>query len=153
MTHVTLESIKAAHDNVAAMIAQFEARTATKLITITQQQVELRPGEHYAGVILNEDGAPAHHVILLPGEADEVNWADAKTFAVNAGGELPTRREQALLYANLKAQFESAWYWSSEQHASSDDYAWFQNFFNGNQYNDNKSARLRARAVRRLTIQ
>jgi hypothetical protein len=148
-----LESIKAAHDNVAAMIAQFEAQTATKLITIAQQQIELRAGEHYAGVIVNEDGTPAHHLILLPGEADEINWADAKTFAANAGGELPTRREQALLYANLKAQFESEWYWSGEQHASDDDYAWIQNFNFGGQVIIYKSARLRARAVRRLTIQ
>jgi hypothetical protein len=112
----------------------------------------LQPGEVYAGLIMGLNGAPDHHLVLLPGEAGAVNWGDAKTFAAKIGGELPTRREQALLYANLKHEFKPNWYWSGEQHAADDGYAWGQSFFSGLQSNDTKSAKLRARAVRRLPI-
>jgi hypothetical protein len=112
----------------------------------------LKVGEVYAGLILGVNGAPDHHLVLLPGQAEDVSWAGAKEFATKLGGELPTRREQALLYANLKHEFEPRYYWSSEQHASDDDYAWGQHFVNGIQDLSNKSARLRARAVRRLPI-
>ena len=109
----------------------------------------LKPEEHYAGIILGKDGEPDHHLILLAGEAESVNWAQAKDFAAKAGGELPTRREQSLLFANLKEQFQPRWYWSGEQHASNSDCAWIQNFNNGNQNNNHKNNNYRARAVRR----
>jgi hypothetical protein len=114
----------------------------------------LKPGEVYAGIILGLDGQPDHHLILLPGEAEKVTWGQAKKFATDAGGELPTRPEQALLYANLKHEFKPNWYWSGEQHAADGDYAWGQYFGYGDQNSFYvKSASLRARAVRRLTIQ
>jgi hypothetical protein len=113
----------------------------------------LKEGELYAGLILGADGEPDHHLILLPGAAEDVTWAAAKEFATSVGGELPTRREQALLYANLKHEFEPHWYWSSEQHAAYDGFAWVQHFYNGCQNLSSKSASLRARAVRRLIIQ
>ena len=156
MTAVTLADIEAAHNTVAELIATFKSQSEPRplrVITLAGQQVELQPGEHYAGIILGADGAPSHHLVLLPGDVDEVNWEAAKKFAAEAGGELPTRREQALLFANLKDQFQGRYYWSSEQHASLDDYAWRQLFNYGNQNYNDKSAELRARAVRRLTIQ
>lgn len=113
----------------------------------------LQPGERYAGIILGKDGAPDHHLILLPGEAESVNWQQAGEFAVKAGGELPTRREQSLLYANLKDEFQSAWYWSGEQHAAYSGNAWSQDFDLGTQYWRYKSNLNRARAVRRIAIQ
>ena len=114
----------------------------------------LKKGELYAGIILGKDGEPDYHLILLPGEAESVNWKDAKKFAVKAGGELPTRSEQSLLYTNLKEEFQERWYWSGEQHASYSDYSWYQYFVNGYQYCDRKgnSYYYRARAVRRLII-
>jgi hypothetical protein len=48
--------------------------------------------------------------------------------------------------------FANEWYWSSTQHAASDDYAWTQDFDSGYQTRDGKSASLRARAVRRFAI-
>jgi len=152
MTTITLAAIEAAHQGVAEMIAAFKAQ-APRLVSIPQAQIELHQGEHYAGIILNENGEPSHHLILLHGDAVEVTWEQAKAFAAEAGGELPTRREQALLFANLKDQFEKSYYWSSEQHAANDDFAWFQLFNYGYQDYYDKSAELRARAVRRLTIQ
>jgi len=132
MTPTTLAAIEAAHQkltvehqNLAEMIAAFKAQPL-RVVTIQQVQIQLQPGEHYAGILLDEDGAPAHHLILLPGDVDGVTWDRAKVFAAEAGGELPTRREQALLFANLPGQFEKRWYWSSEQHAADDGYAWGQ---------------------------
>lgn len=112
----------------------------------------LKAGEHYAGIILGKDGEPDHHLILLPGEAESVNWAQTKEFAAKAGGELPTRREQSLLFTNLKEQFQPRWYWSGEQHASDSDYAWGQNFLDGYQSRSHKTSNYRARAVRRVPI-
>jgi len=112
----------------------------------------LKPGEQYAGLILGKNGAPDHHLILLPGQVADVSWKDAQKAAADAGGELPTRREQALLYANLKEEFEPRWYWSCEEHASGSGCAWYQYFDNGNQHYDGKNNTFRARFVRRLII-
>jgi hypothetical protein len=112
----------------------------------------LHDGELYAGIILGKDGQPDHHLILLPGEAESVNWKAAKEFATKAGGELPTRREQSLLYANLKEHFQERAYWSGEQHAANSGCAWSQLFDNGYQYGNHKCGQLRARAVRRSSI-
>ena len=113
------------------------------------QADNLKPGELYAGILVDPD----YHVILLPGEAEDVTWKDAIAWAKKAGGELPTRREQSLLFANLKEQFHPRWYWSGEQHALYSDYAWTQNFYYGNQdYNNFDSYQGRARAVRRIPV-
>lgn len=112
----------------------------------------LKPGEQYAGIILGKDGQPDHHLILLPGQATDVTFQQAQEFAAKAGGELPTRREQSLLYANLKEAFEERWYWSGELHASFSDYARFQDFRNGYQDGTSTSSKCRARAVRRVPI-
>jgi hypothetical protein len=113
----------------------------------------LKDGEQYAGIILGKDGQPDHHLILLsavPGSG--LNWSKAKQWASTIGGELPTRNEQSLLFANLKHQFDAAWYWSGEQDAAGPGYAWVQDFGYGGQYDLRKSYEYRARAVRRLLI-
>ena len=112
----------------------------------------LKAGEEYAGIILGKNGDPDHHLILLPGEAESVNWKNAKEFAAKAGGELPTCREQSLLYANLKECFQESVYWSKEQHADHADYVWYQNFGYGRNGIFYKFNSLRARAVRRVAI-
>ena len=152
MNTITLESIKAEHNKVAEMIAAFEAQAATSY-HFPESSIELAHGEHYAGIILGKDGEPSHHLILLAGDAESINWKDANAWAAGQGGELPTRREQSLLYANLKEQFEEAAYWSAQEYESNDGYAWYQYFSNGGQYYFHKGAALRARAVRRLVIE
>ena len=107
-------------------------------------------GGIYAGIIRGVAGNADQHLVLLPGDADDVDWEAACAFAAIVGGELPTRAEQALLYANLKDQFQPRWYWSSEQAGPSG--AWSQNFDNGGQNYDGRSYEGRARAVRRLPI-
>lgn len=112
----------------------------------------LKPGELYAGIILGKNGTPDHHLILLPGKADDVNFKKAGDWAKSIGGELPTRREQSLLLANLKEEFEPRWYWSSEQYAAYSSVAWGQSFYYGLQDSYRKGNALKARAVRRLVI-
>jgi hypothetical protein len=76
---------------------------------------ELAKGEIYAGVLLDEKGKPAHHLVLLAGQRDNFTWEESKKWAAAQGGELPSRKEQALLFANAAQHFERDWYWSSEQ--------------------------------------
>ena len=117
-------------------------------------QENLKPGEIYAGLILGKDGQPDHHLFLLEAKpANKLNWEAAKAWAASVGGELPTRSEQSLLFANAKEQFESYYYWSGEQDAGYPSYAWMQHFYGGNQYGFHKSFEFRARAVRRLIIE
>ena len=117
---------------------------------------EAYEGGKFAGITTGKDGAP-YALILLDSEFAGItlNWRDAMTWAKDLGddADLPTRVETAMLFANLPSQFSKDWYWTSEQHASYSDYAWFQVFSYGNQNNYDKGAELRARAVRRLPIQ
>jgi hypothetical protein len=128
-----------------------EAKVAVAaVLSITLPALE--DGEKYAGLILNEDGSPSHHVVLLDGDTS-LTWKKAVEWAKKQGGELPTRREQSLLFANCGAEFKKDWYWSGEQLAEVADFAWHQHFISGYQYWDYVSDRFRARAVRRAPIQ
>ena len=113
----------------------------------------LKPGEIYAGLILGKDGQPDYHLALLPTKPSKLTWNAAMTWAALLGGDLPNRREQSLLLANCKEEFEGYYYWSNEQYADSPGYAWLQDFDYGGQYGNRKSYECRARAVRRLIIQ
>jgi hypothetical protein len=151
---ITLEAIKTQQNKLASMIEDFEAQIhAPRTFDLPASHIVLEPGEHYAGIVLGKNGESNHHLVLLAGEAESVKWNDARVWAQKAGGELPTRREQALLYANLKEEFKEAWYWSAEQHAASSDYAWCQYFDDGCQTSGSITSELRARAVRRLIIE
>ena len=135
-----------------ALTTHLETTMPERTISLPAAEIVLADGEIYAGILLGQNGAPDHHLILLPGEAESVTWAKAKEFAKKAGGELPTRREQSLLFANLKEEFKGAWYWTRERHASVASFAWCQYFTSGNQYDNHVSLQGRARAVRRLPI-
>ena len=149
---ITLEAIEAAQTKIGEMIAAFKAQKPS-LYVVPGGPIQLMPGEEYAGIVLDQDGNPSHHLILLPGEKKSISWDKAMKWAKGLGGELPTRQEQALLYANLKRCFKSAWYWSCEQPAADSGYAWCQYFYDGGQNYITLADELRARAVRRLTIQ
>jgi hypothetical protein len=115
-------------------------------------------GGFYAGIARGRDGKPDYHLIVGPEHATGLPWQDASSWAstVMADGysdyTLPTRKEQALCFANVPELFKDETYWSSEQHASYSDYAWDQGFDNGTQSYWDKFNKLRARAVRRLPI-
>lgn len=144
---ITLAEIKSDHARLADKIVAFE-RAQPRIVNLQHTAIALAEGETYAGLILNEDGTPSHHLVLLPGET-EATWADAKAWAKEAGGDLPTRREQSLLFANAKAAFKARWYWSSEKHESGSG-AWIQDFGDGSQYTGHVASSYCARAVRRL---
>jgi hypothetical protein len=134
---------------IAWLQKQMETNIGTKLLMPLVEN--LRDGELYAGIILGKN-APNQHVILLAGDEKVPSWDRGIEFAADCGGDLPTRREQSLLFANLKDHFQSAWYWSSEQHAAYPDCAWTQNLGSGYQDHYHKTFEGRARAVRRLII-
>jgi len=147
---ITLEQIEADQARISALIEEFKRQPKATEYNIAGVKIPLAPGERYAGLILGEDGAPDYHLILLPGEAESVNWNDACKWADERDASLPTRREQSLLFANLKGEFESAWYWSGEQYEQNAGWAWYQPFDNGYQYGGHQSDEFRARAVRRF---
>jgi len=98
-------------------------------------------------------GRRADHVILLPGDHEEANWKDQMEWAKRIGGDLPSRIEQAMLWANHRNQFKKDWYWSNETHHTESGWAWCQGFHHGCQDDLHDSYELRARAVRRLIIE
>ncbi len=127
-----------------------QAPSTATITTLTLPK--LAKGEAYAGILI-QNGKPAHHVILLPGEIENAPWQKAIDWAKKQGGELPTRKEQALLFANAAEHLQPRWYWSGEQHASAASFAWFQYFVDGYQHYGHKCNVGRARAVRRLPIE
>lgn len=153
MARDTMSEIKEKMSEIERLLAKLGSQQVRHRF-YSAQTILLKEGEHYAGIILGKEPGTGHHLILLPHESEaEMNWVNALKWAASVGGELPTRREQSLLYANLKDQFKPTGYWSSEQHADDADYAWMQHFLNGLQYDYPKVNEWRARAVRRLIIQ
>ncbi len=149
MTHITLQAMNTDDAQPGALIERPQA-DAPKLLILREAQIEMHLGERYAGLVLDADGLASHHLILLPGEAEAMSWHDAIAWAQHAGGELPTRAEQALLYANLKSEFKPRWYWSSQSYDDDSSCAWLQTFNDGTQDIIVKSFQARARAVRRF---
>lgn len=117
-------------------------------------------GGIYAGTVRGDEGQPDYHLILAEeAPEDRMTWNAGMEWAqkVSADGHtdftLPKRREQAILFGNLKDRFEEAWHWSCEQLSSYPDYAWLQSFDAGSQLCVRKGNDSRVRAVRRLVIQ
>lgn len=121
---------------------------------ITIDLPELKEGETYVGAIIRADGS-GHCIILMPDRPEKtMAWKQAIAYAKKAGGELPDRVEGALLYPQRDAlEIESGWYWTREQYAGSDAYAWLQSFYNGLQISDRKDDAYRVVLVRRVAIE
>ncbi|CAB3730438.1 DUF1566 domain-containing protein [Paraburkholderia rhynchosiae] len=120
------------------------------------QQLQIPPlseGEVYVGSIGDKNG-DVQHIVLLPGDNERASWSDQLAWAKSIGGDLPTRVEQAMLFANFRDQFQQAAYWSNTPDADPDydGWAWYQDFYYGGQISSHKGHALRARAVRRLSI-
>lgn len=112
--------------------------------------VKLADGELYAGLLLGKDGEPDQHIVLLPGEASDLDWKVATDWAAATGGDLPSPREQTLLFANLPEQFKRDFYWSKWEVSA--DCALGQMFSQGTQIHGLKGFPGRARAVRRVPL-
>ncbi len=155
MTAVTIELIQAKQTELAALIAQLQAKPvqASTTIYIEEETFDLAPGEHYAGAVLDANGEHMHHLVLMAARPDaEVTWKDALEWAEQAGGALPTRQEQALLFANCKPHLQPRWHWSCEEREENASYAWYCYFSNGRQYDCLKSYEGSAVAVRYIKI-
>lgn len=154
MTEITLDAVKEKQDELAAMIARLE-EVAKKPTYFEYQgeRIPLNHGEIYVGTIITPGEYGSYHLILIPGEAESINWSDAQSWAKDAGGELPNRVEGALLFAAQRSEFKEAWYWTRERHVSDSDCAWTQDFCDGLQDYDDTGSKGRARAVRRLIIE
>lgn len=155
MTAVTIELIQAKQTELAALIAQLQAKPvqASTTIYIEEETFDLAPGEHYAGAVLDANGEHMHHLVLMAARPDaEVTWKDALEWAEQAGGALPTRQEQALLFANCKPHLQPRWHWSCEEHEEDASYAWGCSFHYGGQDCYHKSYEGSAVAVRYIKI-
>lgn len=147
---ITLDSIKAEHLRLGNIIAQYEAQ-ATKWDRPLEVSIpKLDKGETWAGAIITL--SRREHIILMPDVHDAADWGAQMNWAKSIGGEMPDRVEGALLYAELKDQFEPTAYWLRERHASDSAYAWLQDFSHGNQNYWRTGSKLPARVVRRVQI-
>jgi len=153
MTAVTIELIQAKQTELAAMIAQLQATPAqiSTTIYIEEETFDLAPGEHYAGAVLDANGQHMHHLVLMAAKPEgDLTWTAALEWAEEAGGALPTRQEQALLFANCKPHLTPRWHWSCEEHETEASYAWLCYFGYGDQSFSLKSYEGGAVAVRRV---
>jgi len=149
---VTIETIQAKQTELAAMIkALQEQAEKVTYIEIDEATIELQPGERYAGAILDEDGDHVHYLVLMAARpTDKLNFQAAMDWAARVGGCLPTRQEQALLYANCKPHLKPEWHWSCQEHEEDASYAWGCVFGIGSQGITPKSYEGSAVAVRRV---
>ena len=116
--------------------------------------IDIAEGEHYAGLSRDHDTGAWHHVVLLPATTDkDLTWQQAIDWAKSVGGELPTRFESALLYANLRDKLNrDEWHWTATPFASDERFAWLQLFHDGFQDFNLKGGYYRAVAVRRVPV-
>jgi len=110
-------------------------------------------GGIYAGVTTSFSGRP-YALVLLPDKAGScVNWKTAGEWARSIGGDLPTRLDAALLFANLDKHLASSWVFISDgdEHPGNTDW--------GRVFNDGWYSKYRNRsgfgayAVRRIPLE
>ena len=106
-------------------------------------------GGTFEGVFTRPDGTHCA-VILLPGHGEDLTWEQAKAWAAEQGGELPTRPVAALLFANAKDKLAHEWHWTADEYKASS--AWYCTFRNGFQYYDLKINKGSAVAVRCIPL-
>jgi hypothetical protein len=104
----------------------------------------------FAGLTTSPDGTHAAVVLLADKPSGQLAWKDAMRWAEEVGGALPTRPVAALLFANVKGEFEADWHWTADEHSAS--YAWLCNFYYGNQFFNLKCYEGHARAVRLIPL-
>ena len=151
MTAVTIEQIQAKQTELATMIAQLlAAPVQSTTIQILEDSIELAAGEHYAGAVLDANGQHRAHLVLMAAKPEgDLTWQAAMEWAEEVGGALPTRQEQALLFANCRPHLQPCWHWSCEEHENA-SYAWVCYFLYGYQLIHLKSFEGGAVAVRRV---
>lgn len=92
-------------------------------------------------------------LIVGPQAPKSMNWEAAKEYAATqTGWRLPTRKEQALCFANVPELFEKDWYWSGEQYEAYGGFAWAQSFSSGVQDCFHGYDGFRVRLVRSISV-
>ena len=154
MSEVTLEAIAAKQAELAAMIQKLQQPAAqVTYIEIEETTVALRAGERYAGAVLDDNGETVCHLVLMAQRPDKkLSWQAATDWATSVGGTLPTRQEQALLFANCKPHLKPDWHWSSQAHEDDASYAWHCHFNHGYQSRTRKSYEGGSVAVRLIPL-
>ena len=150
MSAVTLEVIQAKQTELEKLIQQFQSQPIEqgREIKIEGNVISLAPGEHYAGAVLDADGARLHDLVLMPQRhGKRLNWKAALEWAEEVGGALPTRQEQALLFANCKPHLEGVYHWSCEEYEDDTRYARSCYFSSGQHGITHKSDELSVVAV------
>ena len=106
-------------------------------------------GGTFAGLTTRPDGTHCA-VVLLPGKAEDLDWNAAKAWALEQGGELPTRPVASLLFANVQPALSPEWHWTADEYSAS--CAWSCYFNNGHFGNYYKSYEGSAVAVRLIPV-
>ena len=144
---------KSYDDGMANTLAMAEAGSK-----IAKWALDLRIGDYDDWYLPSQDELQIMYRWLKP--TTEENWCYARS-GINLSAIDPTRpytpkypvqTPVALFQAGGEQAFDPIWYWSSTQHAAYSDCAWCQGFDGGSQGGSYKSAKLRARAVRRVAI-
>jgi hypothetical protein len=121
-----------------------------KTITIDGVEYNLTPIEKTEPIILEQ----TLKFEVYPEDLGKYTWNYAKIVCADLGEgwRLPTREELHLMWVNRESigNFAAAYYWSSSE--DNFNYAWFQNFPNGNQNYGYKNDTDYVRAVRDVTI-
>ena len=155
MSPITLEAITAKQTELNEMIQRLQAQAVSAtMIEIEGTTLPLQPGEHYAGAVLDENGNHKHHLVLMAQRPiGKLAWQFAMDWATSVDGALPTRQEQALLFANCKPHLDPVWHWSSETHDEDASFAWICSFDFGSQNFVRKSYEGSAVAVRCIVLE
>lgn len=106
----------------------------------------------FAGLTTRTDGTHCAVVLLADKPETRLTWQQATDWAEGLQAELPTRPVAALLFAQLKDQFEAGWHWTSETDDDDGSFAWLQGFSYGNQFDYLQCFEGRARAVRMIPL-
>jgi hypothetical protein len=123
---ITLDQIQAEHTRLGQLIAQLQT-PASKLLVLPESASSCAPANATPALCSRRwPGQPSPGPAARRRRRREL--AGRQRLGRRQGGELPTRQEQSLLYANLKAEFQPDWYWSSEQTHSDSSFAWLQYF-------------------------
>jgi hypothetical protein len=147
---ITLQDIESKQDELLALIASFKQQSQTTTLRIPAIELELQPGEWYAGAVLNEDGSVKHHTIVAKVSADGNDFDAAQDMAADAGLSAPTFQEARLIVAHRYGRLAGmSWFWLAEPHSNS-AYAWYCYLGSGNVNYNHRSAGGGALAVRRV---
>lgn len=115
---------------------------------------EPRPSEVYAGLILGEDFTPDYHLFLsIKRPVGQRPWLEAGKWALQVGGELPTRRELLLLIINCGKHLNEGFYWTCEKYPDNHTCVWIVETVLGHTDYAHSATSCQVCAVRRVPVE